>query len=79
MTHANFALVYSYFVPLEAIRGTQARAPNVGLVISWVVVPVTGDLAIMMKMENEVRQDVPIEVCLSALEVGRRVDRPKSV
>lgn len=74
-TRANFALVYSYFVPLEAIHGMQARAQHVVLVVPS---PVALDGSATMIVES-VARDVEIVAYPSALAVGRRVDRPKSV
>lgn len=76
---ANFALVYSYFMPPEAIRGMQVRAHSVVLVDPNLLarVVVVDDLAMMM---NEVvGVDVEIVASPSVSVVEKRVARPKSV
>ena len=74
---ANLALVYSYFVPPEAIRGMQVRAHSVVLVDPNLLARVVDDLAMMM---NEVvGVDVEIVASPSVSVVEKRVARPKSV
>ena len=76
---ANFALVYSYFMPPEAIRGMQVRAHSVVSVDPNLLarVVVVDDLAMMM---NEVvGVDVEIVASPSVSVVEKRVARPKSV
>lgn len=70
-------------MPLEAIRGTQVRAHNVGLAVAPSqadppALAAVDDLAVMT-VENEARVDVAIEAYPFAWGVGRRVVRPKSV
>ena len=75
---ANFALVYSYFMPPEAIRGMQVRAHSVVLVDPNLLAPVAvDDLAMMMNEVVGVAVEIVASPSVSVVE--KRVARPKSV